>query len=870
MAKAPEKDVFLQHLAAKYGTGISAKADASGNHVLAQTVIDSYAKQGKVVPAAMQKRLQTMNEITQNEVLLAKASPDARIARMSGGYNPVGTQRQLAQLEMEVLNESADARTYTERLANETSAAQVQSLELANKLSSETIDARIQSERATLELQAAKAKGDKAPFDLAQSAMTILKAPGVQGKSTNDLMEIWAGNDPTLLKATFGTTDRVAIHASIRQLQVMDVDANQGRLDGMAKAATMQATMLASDPAITDDMLMGMASGQVPAEINGTKLSILAIKQAITERTASVNAQADYVTARTNGITGAEELQALGLKGLRLDQMSGAASAALGAPPEAIIEALQNGRHIEVADALYAIPAIAQNGGQLQIMGRDGKPMNVSVQAFVTAMAEKYDSAIMENSTSLSTSVMFDTYMRDMNETDKTIALAQAVLGVPLPAASSRMLQTLRDEARANITSAMRAPDQKTKDALIEKAMAAEATSREFVANEAQKMGAPSFVVEDLRQGRFSSEQSLHHAQVEMLGFGGAGVSISIFGNQLQEVMDSTNTGNAFTKYFTRDGISPEIFKAWANADPNATVAAGEIHPASLEALGIKKSDIVKIVEGTAYQVIGDSVLDLISKDPAFVNLDQEFKAQLAPVLDGTLAQELNIGPAEAMTRAMAVLRVADEAAWVKAETLAAQGGPANTTQRGTFTKRVTDYLNQTKPVQTRLAGASGRGDLALLSSYYAAKTGLTSAVGGNAPSFEDLPVVVEERLMKDLSAKIIGESSTTLVAMRAQASADIDRFTSQAGGVPIAQIPGQLTERDPQRRAVLETAVYQAYARRLLEPEKFNSMVQNWWKPGQPDSPGGGYALASDDQIRAEISAMGLNPDDFILAGGK
>ena len=857
MAKAPQKDVFLQHVAAKYGTGISGKADASGNHMLAQQVIDSYAAQGKVVPAAMQKRLQTMNEITQNEVLLAKASPDARIARMSGGYDPVGTQRQLTQLEMEVLNESADARTYADRLANETAAAQVQSMELANKLSNETIDARIESERATLELQTATAKGQKAPLDLAQSAMTILKAPGVQGKSTNDLMEIWASNDPTIMQATFGTTDRVAIHASLRQLQIMDVDANQGRLDGMTKAATMQATMLASDPAITDDMLMGMASGQVPAEINGTKLSILAIKQAITERTASVNAQADYVTARTNGITGVEELQALGLKGLRLDQMSGAASAALGAPPEAIIEALQNGRHMEVADALYSIPAVAQNGGQIQIMGPDGQPMNVTVQAFVEAMAEKYDSRAMETATSLSNSVMFDTYMRDMNETDKTISLAQSVLGMPLPAASSRMLQTLRDEARANITAAMRAPDQKTKDALIGKAMEAEATSREFVANEAQKMGAPAFVVEDLRQGRFSSEQSLHQAQVEMLGFGAAGVSHSIFGNQLQEVMDGAR-------------ISPVVFQNWVNADPNATVAAGEIHPASLEALGIKKKDIVRIVEGTAFQVIGNNVLDFISKDPAFVNLDQEFKAQLAPILDGTLAKELDLSPAKAMQRAMAVLKVADEAAWTKAEILAAQGGPANTMQRGTFIKRVSDYLNQTKPVQTRLSGADSRGDLALLASYYAAKTGLTSAVGGNAPSFEDLPVAVEERLMKDLSAKILGEASTNMVALRAQASADIDRFTSQAGGVPMSKIPGHLTERDPQRRAVLESAVYQAYARRLLAPEKFNSALQNWWTPGQPGSPGGGYSLVSDDQIRAEISAMGLNPDDFILAGGQ
>ena len=859
MAKAPQKDVFLQHVAAKYGTGISGKADASGNHMLAQQVIDSYAAQGKVVPAAMQKRLQTMNEITQNEVLLAKASPDARIARMSGGYDPVGTQRQLAQLEMEVLNESADARTYTERLANEAAAAQVQSMELANKLSNETIDARIQSERATLELQTATAKGQKAPLDLAQSAMTILKSPGVQGKSTNDLMEIWASNDPTIMQATFGTTDRVAIHASLRQLQIMDSDANQGRLDGMTKSATMQATMLASDPAVTDEMLMGMASGQVPAEINGTKLSLLAVKQAITERTSTVAAQTAYSAARAGGIAQAEELQVLGLKGLRLDQMSGAAAAALGgsASPEAIIDALQNGRHMEVADALYSIPAVAQNGGQIQIIGPDGQPMNVTVQAFVEAMAEKYDSRAMETATSLSNSVMFDTYMRDMNETDKTISLAQSVLGMPLPAASSRMLQTLRDEARANITAAMRAPDQKTKDALIGKAMEAEATSREFVANEAQKMGAPAFVVEDLRQGRFSSEQSLHHAQVEMLGFGAAGVSNSIFGNQLQEVMDGAR-------------ISPVVFQNWVNADPNATVAAGEIHPASLEALGIEKKDIVRIVEGTAFQVIGDNVLDFISKDPAFVNLDQEFKAQLAPILDGTLAKELNLGPAEAMQRAMAVLKVADEAAWTKAETLAAQGGPANTIQRGTFIKRVSDYLNQTKPVQTRLSGANSRGDLALLASYYAAKTGLTSAVGGNAPSFEDLPVAVEERLMKDLSAKILGEASTNMVALRAQASADIDRFTSQAGGVPVAQIPGQLTERDPQRRAVLESAVYQAYARRLLAPEKFNSALQNWWSPGQPGWPGGGYALVSDEQIRTEISAMGLNPDDFILAGGQ
>jgi hypothetical protein len=857
MAKAPEHDVFLQHLAAKHGTGISARADGTGNHMLAQSVIDSYAAKGQVVPASMQKRLQEMNQITQSEVLLSKASPGARVARMSAGYDPVGTQRRLAQMEMEVLTESADARTYAERLSNEQSAANVESLELANRLSRDTMDARIEGTRASLELETAVARGQKAPLDLAQSTMTILKAPGVQGKSTNDLMEIWAGNDPTMMQATFGTTDRVGIHASIRQLQLMDSEANAGRIEGMTKAANMQAIMLAADPAVTDDQLLAMASGQVPAEINGTKLSLLAIKGALTERTTAVTAQTAYTEAQTAGIVQAEELQDLGLKGLRMDQMSGTVAAMVGATPEAVLDALQNGRHMELADALYSVPAIAQNGGQLQIMGPSGQPMTVTVQAFVDSMATRYDERVMETATSLSNTVAFDVHMRELAETDKTVALTQSVMGQPMPAAASRHLQLLRDEARANITAAMRAPDQKTKDALLAQAMEAESMSRNFVANTAQSMGAPEYVVADLQQGRFSSETSLHAAQVDMLGYGAAGLTVSLFGNQMQTLMDTAK-------------ITPVQFQAWTMADPNAKIEKGAIHPASLEALGITKQDVVGMVEGAAYQVISNDVMEFVSKDPAFATIDPAFKAQLLPLLDGSLAAELNLAPAESLQRVMQILKIADEAQWTKTEAEAANGGPANRYQRGTLQKRVGDHLNQSKPLGTKLAGASSRADLALLSTYYAAKTGLTSAVGGNAPSFEDLPAMVESKLMKDLSAQTLGQNSTDLVALRAQASADVDRFTSQAGGTPLIQIPSQLTERDPQRRAVIESAIYQGYARRLAQPETFNSRLQNWLNPGVPGSPGGGYALISDEDLRSEITAMGLNPEDYIIAGGQ
>lgn len=368
-------------------------------------------------------------------------------------------------------------------------------------------------------------------------------------------------------------------------------------------------------------------------------------------------------------------------------------------------------------------------------------------------------------------------------------------------------------------------------------------------------MGAPSYVVEDVKMGRFSSEKSLHAAQVDLFGFGGAGTENSIFGLQIQELLASKQ-------------ITPVEFEAFVKADPTAPTPEGEINPASVEALGITKQDIVQIVEGTAWQETAAATGDFIAKDPGMAQLDPAFRAQLQPLLDGTLAKELELTPAENMNRMIAVLRVADEAAWSRGELIAAQGGPANAYQRGTMLKRLVDYLNYNKPIETVLQGAGSRADQALLAMYYSAKTGKTADTGPNAIAFADQATVVGQLVQRQMAATITGRSSTEINSLRLRVSGDVDRFTSQARGTPLSQIPGNLTERDPQRRAAIEAAIYNAYVKQIAAPEKYNTVLQNWWRPNEPGAPGDGYSLVSDAAIRRELTAMGLNPDDFILVG--
>ena len=130
--------IFMRTLANKYGTGISARADANGNHSIAAGLVDAYAQAGQSVPTHLLPAIQELNELTQQDVALSQTSASARMAFGGTGYDPLKARGRVSELEQFILSESAEARNLGARTEQRLNEERLATLELQTRKTAAT------------------------------------------------------------------------------------------------------------------------------------------------------------------------------------------------------------------------------------------------------------------------------------------------------------------------------------------------------------------------------------------------------------------------------------------------------------------------------------------------------------------------------------------------------------------------------------------------------------------------------------------------------------------------------------------------------------------------------------------------------------
>lgn len=838
-------DAFLRSLAYKHGTGMAARADAAGNHAMVAGITDAYSTNGQVVPAHLQDAMRELNEITQQETLLAKTTGSARAALAGTGYDPLAVTRRAGELENYLMTNSSEARTAMERALLQTAQQQVRALEIQNQFQSETFDARRDATIAELNLSRGTDEQALDALNLGKELEGLMTHVRNGGHTLEDLYDVWEANDPALATQVFGTGDRLRQHQLLRAVALADDEFASARLNAMTKAANLSATQLASDPSITNDMLMQMAAGEIDLPDGATMLSVAA---AVEERQGTEIARQALVAAEAQGIVQGKEYEQLMLAAMAPVEIADVLSQVLGnqVTAEQIMEALSSGETTIVATAV--MEAAKQGGAQgtIQIKTPTGKTATVTVQAMLDNMVTRLENRELQTAMQLQSSQRFNTYMQELKATQETIRSVEGMIGVPLPAAIGREVENAYQSAQVFMRQAARAPTQEERDAAFSEAQLIMENSREMIVDFAKRNGAPEFIQEDIRQGRFSSDTSFKHAVSRLVGFSDAGLRNHPLGRQWGALLDSKN-------------LSPQQLEQWA-ADPNSKISD----------LGITHAEVTQIVHGSAYSVLAREAITAIQSNPAYERLPQSAQEMIMGLAnpDTGIISQRDLPPQEVLRRVSSVIRVADEIAYAEdnARVLAGQQEFA-TYERGTLQRNIQEVLDDKGVIQSLFApgGKLDRSMGALLVTYMSPITG-NAPTGEQSVAFEDIASSAAEVVQQQLAFTMLGAANTDISSIKSIAFQEAWEYAGPVSSMLTNPLDKAATSQRTRDISDAKNAVLSIYARKLADPSRYKTKLFGYDLPSSGNFPGGAGVpaaglwsqIATSEEISAELRRMG------------
>lgn len=856
-----QNDIYSNYMLQKYGTGLQTRADAAGNHAISASLTDSYAQAGQTVPAHLQPVIRELNDITSREVIMAKSSPDARAALGGSGYNPLQVRERVRELETYLYNESADVRNLSVRLENEKAQESVTNMALANELTSRTLDAQVGAAVAGFQLQQAQSLSSLNEEEQAGLARALGAQADEDGITTDEMYEILSSGDPMLMKQSFGTSDRAVIHRMINARIMQQSDTDTKRVEGMAKAITAASATLAGDQTISDVDLRAMMAGELPIP-DGQNL--YSVAEAMQSRQAMATARYQLLDAERQGVVQGAEYEQILLNAMGPTQLADAfaqiftgTTAAGPHKPAAVASAIRgamvNGDYADVAEA--ATEAMRQSGsdGYVEFTTPTGSTARVAVSNLLQTLLERTQSQVLVNGDKLRASERVRQFAEEQQALDKQVRVMEAVSGQPMSGAVRAQVSAFRGQASQLLNAAAMEPDptkaaeyQTAANSMMERA-------REAVAQSVELYGAGPDVVEDVRQGRFSSTKSQKQALISATGFNEAGPRAS------------SPFGQMFADMLREESISGDKYQAWANDDTKGL--ADLVSPAK----------VFQLIDKINYQVLAQTALDALMDDPRVSALGPQAVETMRPLFDGSIPEIEKLSPSELLQRTINVAVALDDMAYIQdQQTSRAQGQPPSY-QKGAILQTIQDHMLRSDTLRNFYSpnGAPSREMAALMGEVIHLYDPKIATSGATAPSFEDLPQMVMNLSFKSLRNALAGNAFGSRASVRGMVKSDAKRALLMSMGDvdPMSNITEYTT-----RVNALEIAVLGVYADKLANPDAYRSTIfgrpaLSWGmsdlNPGGPGVPGasGPFSIADMDQIRAKLREQGQNPDEILGA---
>ena len=768
-------NVFMEYLANKNGTGIAGRADESGSHYLVRSVIDDYATNGEVVPSALQGQLKELNDIVRQEGLLAGAGVAGRTALAGAGYSATGNMARVAELEQSILTQSAAARTAKGRAELQTAQANAQITQLQARMDAETFDARREATVAENYLVASTNRQAAQTVERGNLVKGILSHMDAAGISSDDYAAAYMSNDPTMLRNYFGTTDRVAIADAMSARKLADDTVMQGRVDALTRAQTGQVDTIVNDQGIKTEDLSAMLSGKLAVPEG---LSVKTIGMALEERQRLETAAFDYMKASTDQAVTADDLQTKLLATMTDGQLAVPLLQQLGLKDDEIMSAMQNGGLEKLVTDLAENPAVANSTAMVALSGPDGKAVQIPLVKLRDMLYERVSGRYVGTANAILADQAFKQYETEHREVQRQLAVTKAVVPFALNPEAEAIVSGHMSNALQLYKAAAYSggADPAKRDKLITAAREATTQARDAVAKAAKDGGAPEYVIEDIRQGRFTSDRSWKDAMTKGLFFGEAGMGDSEWGPWVD---------NKMRQLVEQNGLTADDIEKWASGSST-----------DLEELGIPAKEISSIFHTIANETMAKAIMDGMAEHVAMDALPPELVTSMRGLIDGSTMRDQKLTSEQTLSRLVAVVRGVDEYMVLRQDQLIASGEMAPDAKRyatGTLQRLIEEKMQSTQPLEAEFLGrgaAGGRSAMALMAYYATSGTG-KSAFGADAPAFDNIPNVAVNRYLGQLKGGMAASTYMSMSHVRGAALSD----AAQVGLVADEAIDKQVIE---------------------------------------------------------------------------
>lgn len=849
---------FFRFMAHRNGTGIGAHADETGNNKLSNQLIDHYAQAGQVIPQNIQGALRELNEITQREATLDGATPSARAALTSGGYDPLAVKKRYAELENMILSESADARNLKERIEIQTAQGQLELLEDQTRMNTATFDARKDNKLAQLTLDTL---GRREQIDAAERGREIeglLQSAFEKGFGTTEMQEAWHSASADRMQEVFGTTDRALAHEALRAALLGEDELASSMIENMSTAASLQAAQLDADPEMTDEMLQRFLADPDAARAAG--VTGTAAAAALEGRTLRVQATDAYMQARQQGITSAEVLQETTLGSMAPHSKAQVLADILGGEMDMnqIKEHLEQGQIDTVLDAVMAKGTVGKDG-KIALPGPDGLPVEVSVVDLVNGLA--MDEMDGQRRTAFATlaNQELERFIGEQQETQRVIDFAQALVGRPLSNEARRAVEIAQDQAHSMIRASMRAESTEDFQALREGAVRAMENGRRAVVEDLRRTGTPEHKLESITQGRFANHETIRDARRHLL----AGQEYATRGGMF---------GPGLAALIQEKGWSKSMLDEWL-ATPEADIySIGRSEGWIRSGTQITEGDIVGVVEGPALSVLSSELLEEMQGMESLQLLPESVQETIAGLAQSVGDGEKS-GPA-AVQSTLQAIRAADEAMWAAEQAASMEANLRGekftpSYQRGQLASQLDDLFRRKDITERIFRDVNSMEQMALLNEYLYIHLPDTTRFGDQSLQFDDIPAAAASVLMEKVTGGIGSIGGSDLVSMRSHIEREAAAFAGVGGGAVTKRM------RTPEENLVhkqVSAALFSIYARKSAGPEEHRSDIFGW-RPrgvgesfigsGVPSAGGqrGPAQFATMDEVREEMQRMGYDP---------
>jgi hypothetical protein len=723
---------LMRQLVNRFGTGLDAKADASGNHSLAQGLVDVYAQNGQKLPSDVVSMTQELNTLTQREVLLARTSPSARAALSGAGYDAVAVRSRAAELESKLYTSSADARNVGAKLDLQEKQVKLRKLEADTAFSEATLGGSIAATNAQNANSAASTQQSTDELAAAKGVRDGMGAFYQSGLDVSEAHEVFAANDPAMMQKTFGTTDRMAISRILQGVQVNESAYTTAMVTGMTDAARLSAYEISMDPQFDNASLQGMMNGSIPIPPGQTMLSL---SLAMEDRTQAEVGQANFINAQAAGIKDQAELDSLVVGQLQIGDLANIVGMHIGtgtgmdaaAVSKQVADMVATGNVNDLAEALLNS---TENGTQtVKFKQRDGSMAELPAMTIIEALTSRVDDQQTIAANRIIQNQQLASYAAQSQEVTRYVNTLVAQTGVPIPQDLQYQTQAQMSVAATMFQKAAVAKTDGERKQYYDAAVTAQQSAKTTMTDYMKASGAPDFMIEDVKQGRFMSESSHAQATLSAIIGGGAVYGNSALGNHMEAFFKG--------RQFTREQI----------------ISASNKGPAfQYEDLGLTQGEVVGAVSNFFITRAVETVSQALLTDPRMSTLPPAAQAQLAKI-----AHMDDVPMDKKLETISSLLTLADQAAVDKdnADVLAGRK-ETPTYKSGTIYQVYSQALSDPKWAQAAVTGSNdGTGavtrEVGALLTEFVQGTTKQPRYGAMAVAFTDLPAVAAKIGMDQL-----------------------------------------------------------------------------------------------------------------------